>query len=224
MTELSNFTLSTARPLPVILLADVSGSMSINGKIDILNRCVADMISDFSKEEAGKAEIHLCTITFGKGGANLHQPLKPAEDVIWSPMEASGKTPMGEAFSLARKLIEDKDIISSKRAYIPTIILVSDGVATDEWKEPLNELIQSERASKASRFAMGIGAEAGLETLEQFADQPSHVFNAEEVASDIRKFFKWVTMSVSTRTRSINPDEPEELDIFDVEDEFDDDF
>ena len=78
MTELSNFTLSTARPLPVILLADVSGSMSINGKIDILNRCVADMISDFSKEDAGKAEIHLCTITFGKGGANLHQPLKPA--------------------------------------------------------------------------------------------------------------------------------------------------
>ena len=52
MTDLSNFTLSTARPLPVILLVDVSGSMSINGKIDILNRCVADMISDFSKEDA----------------------------------------------------------------------------------------------------------------------------------------------------------------------------
>ena len=224
MTELANFTLSSARPLPVILLADVSGSMTVNGKIEILNTCVSNMIKDFAKEDAGKAEIHLCTITFGKGGANLHQPLKPAEDVNWSPMEASGKTPMGEAFSLARKLIEDKDSISSKRAYIPTIILVSDGVATDDWKEPLNELIQSERASKASRFAMGIGAEAGLETLEQFADQPSHVFKAEEVASDIRKFFKWVTMSVSTRTRSINPDEPEELDLFDVEDEFDDDF
>ena len=224
MTELANFTLSSARPLPVILLADVSGSMTVNGKIEILNTCVSNMIKDFAKEDAGKAEIHLCTITFGKGGANVHQPLKPAEDVSWSPMEASGKTPMGEAFSLAQKLIEDKDSISSKRAYIPTIILVSDGVATDDWKRPLSDLIQSERASKASRFAMGIGAEAGLETLEQFADQPSHVFKAEEVAGDIRKFFKWVTMSVSTRTRSINPDLPEVSDIFDVEDEFDDDF
>ena len=223
MTELANFTLSSARPLPVILLADVSGSMSVNGKIDILNACVSDMIRDFGNEDSGKAEIHVCAITFGGDGAKVHLPLESAEGITWSPMAASGKTPMGAAFSLAQKLIEDKDAISG-RAYRPTIILVSDGVATDDWKEPLNELIKSERASKASRFAMGIGAEAGLETLEMFADQADHVFKAEEVAGDIRKFFKWVTMSVSTRTRSINPDEPEEFDIFDVEDEFDDDF
>lgn len=223
MSKLSEFTLSSARPLPVILLADVSGSMSVNGKIEVLNASVSEMIRDFAETDSARAEIHVSVITFGGKGANLHQPLTPAENIAWTAMSANGKTPMGGAFTLARELIENKETISG-RAYRPTIILVSDGVATDDWEEPLNELLQSERASKASRFAMGIGVEAGEETLNMFADQPDHVFKAEEAAGDIKKFFKWVTMSVSTRTRSINPDQPEEFDIFDFEDEFDDDF
>jgi uncharacterized protein YegL len=223
MSKLSEFTLSSARPLPVILLADVSGSMSVNGKIDVLNASVYEMIRDFAKEDSARAEIHASVITFGGKGANLHQPLTPAENIAWTAMSANGKTPMGAAFSLARELIENKETISG-RAYRPTIILVSDGKPTDDWEVPLAELIGSERASKAFRFAMGIGDDAEVDTLQKFADQTAHVFTAGEAGGDIRKFFKWVTMSVSTRTRSVNPDQPEEFDIFDVEDEFDDDF
>src|SRR5689334_3507688 len=52
MTELKDFVLQTARPLPVILLADVSGSMKEDGKIDALNEAVANMIGAFAEEEA----------------------------------------------------------------------------------------------------------------------------------------------------------------------------
>jgi uncharacterized protein YegL len=222
MSKLSEFTLSSARPLPVILLADVSGSMSVNGKIDVLNASVSEMIRDFGEEDSARAEIHTCVITFG-GEVKIHQPMAPAEDMTWTTMSAKGGTPMGAAFSMARELIENKETISG-RAYRPTIILVSDGKPTDDWEVPLAELIGSERASKAFRFAMGIGDDAEVDTLQKFADQTAHIFTAGEAGGDIRKFFKWVTMSVSTRTRSVNPDQPEEFDIFDVEDEFDDDF
>ena len=43
MPSLKEFTVSSARPLPVILLADVSGSMAVDGKIDALNGAVAEM-------------------------------------------------------------------------------------------------------------------------------------------------------------------------------------
>src|SRR5437763_1821259 len=51
MSRLKEFTVPSARPLPVVLLADVSGSMSADGKIDALNAAVAEMLAAFAEEE-----------------------------------------------------------------------------------------------------------------------------------------------------------------------------
>ncbi len=219
MSKLKEFTMSSARPLPVVVLADVSGSMSANGKIEALNDAVAEMIATFAEEDDSRAEIHVSVLTFGGSGAALHKPLRPANETEWEPMEASGRTPMGEAFSLVQRMIEDRDTIPS-RAYRPTLVLVSDGVPTDDWRGPLDQLLQSERASKAMRFAMGIGADADHQTLTAFlANDEGRVFEAHE-AREIKNFFRWVTMSVTTRSRSANPNsvvmvEPTDLDDFD---------
>lgn len=211
--------MSSARPLPVIVLADVSGSMSANGKIDALNDAVSEMIATFAEEDDSRAEIHVSVIAFGRGEASVHKPLRPAGETQWEPMEASGRTPMGEAFDLARTMVEDRNTIPS-RAYRPTLVLVSDGVPTDDWRGPLEEFLQSERASKATRFAMGIGADADHDTLTAFlANDEGRVFEAHE-AREIKNFFRWVTMSVTTRSRSANPNsvvmvEPTDLDDFD---------
>ena len=204
MSKLKEFTMASARPLPVIILADISGSMGENSKINILNDAVSEMIETFAEEDDSRAEIHVGVITFGGGGANLHKPLLPVSDIQWEPMEASGRTPMGEAFELARTIIEDRELIPG-RAYRPTLVLVSDGMPTDDWKGPLDALLSSERASKAARFAMAIGAEADNEVLTAFlANEDSRVYEAHE-AREIKKFFRWVTMSVTTRSRSVNP-------------------
>ena len=219
MSKLKEFTMSSARPLPVIVLADVSGSMSANGKIEALNDAVSGMIATFAEEDDTLAEIHVSVITFGGGGASVHKPLRPARETRWEAMSASGRTPMGEAFQLARTMVEDRDTVPS-RAYRPTLVIVSDGVPTDEWRAPLATLLKSERASKATRFAMSIGADADRETLTAFlANDEGRVFEAHE-AREIKKFFRWVTMSVTTRSRSTNPNsvvmaEPTDLDDFD---------
>ena len=219
VSKLKEFTMSSARPLPVIVLADVSGSMAADGKVDALNEAVTEMLSTFAEEDDTRAEIHVAVITFGNGGAALHKTLKPAHDTTWEPMKAAGRTPMGEAFALAQGMIEDQELIPG-RAYRPTLVLVSDGVPTDDWQGPLRRLLGSERASKAMRFAMGIGADADSQTLIEFLDDAeARVFEAHE-AREIKKFFRWVTMSVTTRSRSSNPNsvvaiEPTDLDEFD---------
>lgn len=219
MSKLSEFTMSSPRPLPVILLADISGSMATNGKIKVLNDAVAEMVATFAEEEDSRAEIHVSVVTFGADGAKLHKPLKPAGEVTWERMAAAGRTPMGGAFEIVQQLIEDRNVIPG-RAYRPTIVLVSDGVPTDDWQNPLRSLFGSERASKASRFAMAIGEDADRETLKAFlANDEAKVFEAHE-AREIKKFFKWVTMSVTSRSRSANPNsvvvvEPTDLDEFD---------
>lgn len=217
MASLKEFTVSSARPLPVVLLADISGSMSVDGKIAALNTAVAEMVAAFAEEEAGAAEVHLAVVTFG-GTAALHMPLTPARDVLWRPMAANGRTPLGAALEIATDLIEDRERVPS-RAYRPSVVLVSDGLPNDEWEGPLHRMLTSGRSAKADRFALGVGADADREMLRRFLDDPDgRVFEAHE-GREIRLFFRWVTMSVTSRSRSGEPDQtadvaPPDLDDF----------
>ena len=157
------------------------------------------MIASFAQEEDVRASIYVAVITFGKDGAKIHQPLLTASQIQWTDMEAVGSTPMAAAFELATSLIEDKNQIAS-RDYHPAIVLISDGQptnekghSTDDWQQPLQQLLTSTRASKALRLSMGIGADADLETLKEFlrGQHPEiPVFRADE-ASQIRQFFRW---------------------------------
>lgn len=226
MSKFKQFTVHTARLMPVIILADISGSMSVDGKIGTLNRAIAEMIASFAQEEDVRADIHVAVITFGKGGAKIHQPLLPASQIQWTDMEAIGPTPMAAAFELATNMVEDKNQIPS-RSYHPTIVLVSDGHptnetghSTDNWKQPLNQLLTSTRASKALRLSMGIGADAEHKVLKEFLalQHPEiPVFRADE-ASQLRQFFRWVTMTVSSRSKSANPDSKPSVDFNNLED------
>ena len=202
---LKDFVMAEARPLPVILILDVSGSMSVDGKITALNESVREMLETFKGQEDHQAEIHAGIITFG-GDVQVHQNISPASEIEWQPMNASGSTPFGEALDKARELIEDESIIPS-RAYRPTIVVVSDGQPTDNgyWKTALENFLKSNRASKAFRFAMGIG-DYDRGVLEAFLEGTGmQLFEATDSAT-ITKFFQFVTMSVSTRITSKSPD------------------
>ena len=203
MSRLKEFTVPTARPLPVVVLADVSGSMATEGKVQALNGAVREMMEAFRDESDLRAEVHVAVITFGET-AKLHLSLAPAKAASWTDLGAGGGTPMGAAFTLARELIEDKTVIPG-RAYRPTVVLVSDGQPTDTWQPALQSLQQSERGGKAFRMALGIGADADQAVLQAFLGDPkARVFRAED-AREIRQFFQLVTMSVSSRSRSANP-------------------
>lgn len=206
MSDLVSFTVSNARPLPVIVLADTSGSMSENGKIQALNTALADMTQSFAQDEDGRAEIHVAIITFG-GIAKVHQSLTPAAAMQLQPLVATGKTPMGDAFDLARELIEDRQKVPG-RAYSPVIILASDAQPNDgtRWEEALDRLLTSDRAKKAQRFALGIGTGVDATALKRFVADPGVKIYGAADAAEIAKFFRWVTISVSSRSRRPDPE------------------
>lgn len=204
MSPLKQFTQSKPRPLPVIIMADISGSMSAEGKIKALNRAIAEMISSLASETDTQGEIQVAIITFGSREAKIYQPLKPISQVQWTDMSAYGLTPLGAALEVATDLVEDRSQIPS-RAYYPTIVLVSDGEPTDEWKAPLERLLKSERGAKAVRLAMAIGEDADEAVLKEFIANPDIPLFRAEQARQIKPFFQWVTMTVSALSKSINP-------------------
>ena len=220
--SLKKFAVAKARALPVIILADTSGSMSVDGKIAALNEAVQNMVSTFKQESARQAEIHVGLITFGGESAEMHLPLAKASEIeAMKPLDAFGRTPMGHAFELATEVLEDKEIITS-RDYRPVLILLSDGIPTDSWQAGLERLTNSERGQKASRFAMAIGAEANIDVLEAFNnDLEAPVFKGNE-ARDIHRFFRAVTMSVTARSQSRTPNELAPINFDELDNDDDD--
>lgn len=201
MSLFDEFDLPEPRALPVIVLADVSGSMEEDGKIIVLNESIEDMARDFAGLDERLGEIHLGVVAFGGGRADVVRPPVPAHEFQWERLEARGNTPLGAALDIVRELLEDHGVISS-RAYRPTLVLVSDGQPNDDWQTPLERLMASERAAKAFRVAIAIGAGADREVLRRFVGGPEAAIYEAHEATEIKEVFRLVTMSVSTAHRS----------------------
>jgi len=220
---MKEFAAKTARPIPVIVLADTSASMSVDGKIEALNQALRGMIKSFSDEGRLNAEIQLSVITFG-GIARTHLYLTPTYQITdFSDFSANGGTPMGDALGIAKTLIEDKEKIPS-RAYRPVIILVTDGHPTDDWASAFSEFCNSDRAQKATRMAMAIGNDANESMLNDFTnDLEAPLFKANN-SQDIVKFFRAVSMSVTSRSRSATPNQIEPIKFENLPEDLEEDY
>jgi uncharacterized protein YegL len=205
---LKDFAKSELRPLPVILLLDTSGSM-FGYKIDALNQAVSQMISGFVAHESTKAEIQVAVITFGEV-ALLHQELAPAHQLTdFSTLHATGLTPLGGALRIAKEMIESKDKISS-RSYRPTVVLVSDGQPNDEFETLMHEFIHEGRTAKCDRWAMAIGEGADKQMLARFINDPQKKVWEASDAREIVNFFRLLTMSTTSRSKSADPNKLDE--------------
>lgn len=207
MQTLNDFVMQKPRPLPVIVAVDRSGSMGADGKIDALNLALKNFINSLQGDSNSNVEILLSLYSFGSDTATCDIPLTPANDISDVPVyDASGRTPMGMAFKEMRELIENRELIPS-RAYKPTIVIITDGIPTDDYQTEMVKLIKDGRSSKAFRMAMAIGEDADRDMLSEFVSEPEYLVSGDK-ARDIVKFFKYVTMSVTSRTRSQSPDNP----------------
>lgn len=158
----ASYTVATARPIPVILLLDTSGSMH-GDRIKQLNEAVSDMLQSFKHQEKMETTIEVSIITFGKD-VNFHLTankadntyFRSASEIEWEDLKADGMTPMGTAIKMAKGMLEDKTIIPSN-AYRPTVVLISDGNPTDDWQNAIQSFISEGRSAKCDRMSLGIG-------------------------------------------------------------------
>ena len=201
---------SKVKAMPVILLLDVSGSMSHDGKIEHLNEAVLDMMTAFNKEMTSSERIYkVAVITFGTGATvaeEFDEPVKILER--YRDLKAGGQTYLGAALLKAKKMIENREIVPSYW-YNPAVLLLSDGKPYGEdkgyWEECMDEFCNQGRSgSKTQRFAIALGADADTNILGQFTGNSSNVMHAED-ATELLKNFREVTNTVSKRYNAPDP-------------------
>lgn len=204
-----DFTPARARMLPVIILADTSGSMH-GEKIDSLNRAMSEMIESFTQNDSVQAEINVAIISFG-GSAKLVQDLTPVDEITIPIFTAGGGTPLGGAIRLATDLIEDRERLP-KNAYRPVIVLLTDGIPTDDANSAISKFVSEGRSRSCDRWSIGIGEgyahEKSKALLEKFLShsEDKFVMNVQK-ANELVDFFAIFSTMLETRTKSKDPNE-----------------
>lgn len=186
----------SARPLHFIWIADCSGSMAVDGKIEALNNAIREAIPHMVKvaDENPNAELLVRAVSFSDGAQwHISQPT-PIDEFRWTDLTAGGGTDMGAAFAKVADQLEMPPM--SDRALPPVLVLLTDGQATDSVRPSLQRLQSLPWGKKAVKLAIAIGEDSDLAVLQDFINDPERkplqANNPEALVRNI----KWASTAV----------------------------
>jgi len=185
-----------SRPLHFIWIADSSGSMEQDGKIQALNTAIREAIPHMRKvaEDNPNAQVLVRAVKFSNGAQwHITQPT-PVADFSWTDLAAEGETDMGKALQLVAEQLKMPPM--SERALPPVLVLVSDGQPTDDFEAGLKALMDEPWGKKAVRIAISIGRDADPEVLQRFIGNTELKPLAANSPEALVRHIKWASTAV----------------------------
>ena len=185
-----------SRPLHFIWIADSSGSMEQDGKIQALNTAIREAIPHMRKvaEDNPNAQVLVRAVKFSNGAQwHITQPT-PVADFAWTDLAAEGETDMGKALQLVAEQLKMPPM--SERALPPVLVLVSDGQPTDDFEAGLKALMDEPWGKKAVRIAISIGRDADPEVLQRFIGNTELKPLAANSPEALVRHIKWASTAV----------------------------
>ena len=184
------------KPLHFIWIADCSDSMGVHGKIQALNTAIREAIPHMRRvaKDNPNAKMLVRAVRFSDGAYwHIAQPV-PVEQFEWVDLQAKGVTDMGKALELVAEQLTMPPM--PERGLPPVLVLISDGLPTDDFAAGLNALLDLPWGKKAVRIAIAIGEDANLEVLQRFINnsklKPLRANNPEALTTHIR----WASTAV----------------------------
>ena len=188
------------RRLPVYLLLDTSGSM-FGEPIEAVKNGVQMLLSTLRSDPYALETAYLSIITFDSKAEQI-VPLTEISSFQLPSINASGCTALGEALSLlAQKVDEEvtKTTSEVKGDWRPLVFLMTDGQPTDNLERGLDNF-------RKRKFGMVVACAAGqgaaTKTLQKITENVVQLDTAD--SATIKAFFKWVSASISTSSKSID--------------------
>ena len=185
-----------SRPLHFIWIADSSGSMQEDGKIQALNTAIREAIPHMRKvaEDNPNAQVLVRAVKFASGAQwHISQPT-PVADFAWQDLAADGETDMGKALALVAEQLKMPPM--SERALPPVLVMISDGQPTDDFESGLRALMEQPWGKKAVRIAIAIGQDADNDVLQKFIGHSEIKPLAANSPEALVKHIKWASTAV----------------------------
>lgn len=187
------------RRLPVYLLLDTSGSM-YGEPIEAVKVGVQTLLSTLRSDPYALETAYLSIITFNSTAQQI-TPLTELAAIQQPNIDAGGCTALGGALELLAKKVDSeitKTTAEVKGDWRPLVFLMTDGEPTDSITKGLEEF-------KKRKFGMVVACAAGqganVNTLKQITENVVSLDTADNAT--IKAFFKWVSASISTSSKSV---------------------
>ena len=187
------------RRLPVYLLLDTSGSM-YGEPIEAVKNGVQSLISTLRGDPYALETAYVSIITFNSSAQQI-SPLTELAAFQQPSINAGGGTALGGALSLLAQKIDTEVIKTTtevKGDWRPLVFIMTDGVPTDDLSKGLSEF---KRRKYGMVVACAAGQGASTDTLKQITENVVQLDTAD--SATIKSFFKWVSASISTSSKSI---------------------
>jgi uncharacterized protein YegL len=183
----------------LIFMVDTSGSMS-GAKIASLNTAVRDALDDVGEisKNCGDSQIKISVLEFSSSVSWMYAQPVEAEKFQWQDLSASGTTAFGGACAeLNAKLSKSNGFMGEKTGCrAPAIILLSDGVPTDEYAHRLEKLKDNRWFKAGVKVAISIGDDADKSVLQEFTGSSESVITVHNV-DQLKKMIHTVSVSAS---------------------------
>ena len=199
-----------ARRLPVYLLLDVSGSMS-GEPIAAVQNGVQTMVSALMGDPQALESACLSVITFSNSAEQV-VPLTELSQFNPPQLQAGGMTSLGEALAFVAQCA-DREVVKNtpeaKGDWKPLVFIMTDGGATDDVEKGLAEF---RKKKWGIVVACAAGSGANKQELSKITEAVVSLDTTD--SASIAAFFKWVSASVSTSSKSVGSQnkEPSGLD------------
>jgi uncharacterized protein YegL len=204
MTERPGSTLA-ARPLHFFIVADCSGSMAADGKMQALNNAIRETLPhlvDVANQNP-HASLLVRSIAFSSGARwHVEQPT-PVDRLEWQNLTTGGYTDMGAALDLLAPQLGPPAM--EERALVPAILLISDGMPTDDYKPALGRFLDEPMGRRAVRMAVGIGRDADLEVLERFIGASGQGVLTANNPEQLVRMIRWASTHASRVASNLVP-------------------
>ncbi len=193
------------RQLHFVFAIDASGSMT-GDRMASLNYAVRASIPAMQEAAADNPEVDVLVRVL-RFADTVDWPVSnpvPVKDFVWSDIQAGGETNMGAAFAALAQAMSAEAMPG--RQLPPVVVLLSDGLPTDEAETGLAAFLESEYGRGAVRIAIAIGSEADSGLLQEFIADPTLKPLQANSAASLVHHIKWATsvpvQSVSSPTGS----------------------
>lgn len=189
------------RRLPVYLLVDVSGSMH-GEPIESVKNGLQMLVAALRKDPQALETAYLSVITFGSSAQQI-TPLTELSTFQLPEITAGGCTVLGEALKLVCKCRDSevtKTTETQKGDWRPMVFVLTDGVPTDDPTDGIAEF-------HARKWGASVCCAAGPGADKNLLDRITPECVVELATADhatLSAYFKWVTASIVSTSKSIN--------------------
>jgi uncharacterized protein YegL len=190
---------------PVVLVLDCSSSMvekrpgeSVS-PLDALNAGLDSLVSELNRDPLAKRRVEISVVTYGSEVTPATN-FATVDSLILPTLVPSGVTSTGAAVVEALNAIEARKKTYRENGiqyYQPWILLISDGLSTDNTTEAVKRVREAEEKKSVAFFAVGVEG-ADLDQLGKFSNR-----GAMKLAGlRFSELFQWLSASQSAVSAS----------------------